>query len=76
MKVALIEYKVRIVPPDRADNTMMDAALALVTGEATKAGHRVAISGKQDIEHELGYYLAIIGLKAQGFTVEVEEITQ
>lgn len=74
MKVALIEYKVRIMPPEDASNEVMDAALELVLGNGKHVS--MSLSGKQHIQQELTYYLAIAGLKAQGFTVEVEEINE
>jgi hypothetical protein len=70
MSVALIEYKVRILPPDGdVTNGTMDHALDAVTG---KSG--VLRSVLEAIHNEVESYLRVTGLK--GFTVTVEEISE
>jgi hypothetical protein len=64
MKVALIEYKVRIMPPADASNEVMDEALDLVAGSYWIPVRRIL---KRDVEDRL----LELGLESMGFTVEV-----
>jgi len=74
MKVALIEFKVRIMPPADAFNEVMDEALALFDGPTCNRLRKVIeLEVKARLGHRFVDGQMVRGL--EGFTVEVEEIS-
>ena len=71
MSVALMELKIRIMPPADADNELMDKVLKVATGGGT-----LWLGARMYAEQRLEEYLRITGLQAAGFTATVEEITE